>query len=220
MQIKPHYFNIDLLFSFVKSSELVMVFIHLLNGLIFNSTNSFVLSIIIIVNSYFNYFLKHSISKPLFNIFNDYIPIFGKGPRPFGASDCGYFSNCPKIKATSFGFPSGHSQFAGLHAAFLIRDIISKKSVNNTFTGLNINDKISVILIFTSVPLMMYSRVYIEGCHTIEQTIFGAIIGYCIGHYSYNVYNKYKSKIQKKLNLDSAYTKIILFFVFIFLFNI
>ena len=147
MQIKPHYFNTDLLFNFVKSSELVMVFVHIINGIIYKSQTSLVLSIIIILSSYLNYIFKHDISKPLFSLFNDYIPILGRGPRPEGASDCGYFSNCPKVEAKSFGFPSGHSQFAGIHKGFLVRNIISKKSKDKSFYGLNKSDKLSVIFL-------------------------------------------------------------------------
>ena len=220
MEIKPHYFNLDLLFNFVRSSELVMVFIHLTNGLIYKSQTSLILSIIIILSSYVNYFFKHDISKPIFEKFNDNIPIFGRGSRPEGATDCGYFSNCPKVKAKSFGFPSGHSQFAGLHAGFLIKDIIKRKSKKNSFNSLSKSDKLSVIFLLLSIPLMMYSRVYVEGCHTIEQTIFGSLIGYSMGYFGYDIYDHYKLKINNIFNLNSTFTRIIIFLVCIFLFNI
>ena len=219
MQIKPHYFKLDLLFNFVRCSELVMVYIHLLNGLVYNNQSSFVLGIVIILSSYLNYVLKHDISKPIFSLFQDYIPLLGRGSRPDGAVDCGYFTNCPNQKAKSFGFPSGHSQFAGINAGFLIREIISKKSKNKSFSGLGRSDKISVLLIFMTIPIMMYSRIYIEGCHTVEQTIFGSIIGYFIGYTSYGYYHQYKEKISNYINLNSAYTKLILLLVFILLFN-
>ena len=52
MDLKPHYFNKELFFNFVRSSELVMVFVHLFNGIIYGSNVSFVLSTLIILNSY------------------------------------------------------------------------------------------------------------------------------------------------------------------------
>jgi membrane-associated phospholipid phosphatase len=220
MQVKPHYFNTNLLFNFVRSSELVMVFIHLINALIYKSQTSLILSVIIILSSYVNYIFKHDISKPIFEMFGNYIPILGRGPRPEGASDCGYFSNCPKVEAKSFGFPSGHSQFAGIHAGFLIRDIIKRKSTNNTFSGLNKSDKLSVLFLLLTIPVMMYSRVYVEGCHTIEQTIFGSIIGYSMGYFSYDIYDKYKNNINSILNLNSNLNRILIFIVCIFLFFI
>ena len=220
MQIKPHYFNTDLLFNFVRSSELVMVFIHLVNALIYKSQTSLFLSLIIILSSYVNYIFKHDISKPIFEMFGNYIPILGRGPRPEGATDCGYFSNCPKVEAKSFGFPSGHSQFAGIHAGFLIRDIIKRKSKNNTFSGLNKSDKLSVLFLLLTIPVMMYSRVYVEGCHTIEQTIFGSLIGYSMGYFSYDIYDKYKNNINSILNLNSNLNRILIFVVCIFLFFI
>ena len=220
MQIKPHYFNLDLLFNFVKSSELAMVFVHLINGLIYRSETSLVLSIVIILSSYVNYIFKHDISKPLFEMFGNYIPILGKGPRPEGAYDCGYFSNCPKVKAKSFGFPSGHSQFAGIHAGFLIKDIIRRKSTDNTFSGLKRSDKLSVVFLLMTIPIMMYSRVYVECCHTIEQTIFGSLIGYTMGYFSYDIYDKYRESINRTLNLNSNLNRILIFLVCIFLFFI
>ena len=216
MDLKPHYFNKELFFNFVRSSELVMVFIHLFNGIIYGSNVSFVLSTLIILNSYLNFIFKNYLSRPIFKLFNNYIPILGIGSRPEGASDCGYFSSCPSKKSTSFGFPSGHSQFAGIQSGFLIKEILTKKSKNGSFSGLNAKDKMSVIILFSYIPIMMFSRVYIEKCHTIEQTIFGALIGFFIGYKSYDVYHDNRNTINEYLFLDSAITKIILFSFFIY----
>ena len=216
MNLKPHYFNKELFFNFVRCSELIMVFIHLFNGLIYGSNLSFMLSNLLILNSYLNYILKNYFSKTLFKLFNNYIPILGLGSRPEGAYDCGYFTSCPSKKAISFGFPSGHSQFAGIHSGFLIKEIIVKKSKDATFNGLNASDKMSVILLFSYIPIMMFSRVYIEKCHTIEQTIFGSLIGFFIGYSSYDFYQKNIKTINRFFSVDSAITKVILFFLFIY----
>ena len=43
-----------------------------------------------------------------------------------------------------------------------------------------------MLLLFSSI--MSYYRVYVEGCHTIEQVVMGAIFGGVIGYFG----SKYK----------------------------
>ena len=188
MELKPHYFNISLFFKFIKSSELAIFLLYLLKYLIYSSEKSLFLCLIIIFNSSLNYFIKHKIALPLFNLNNGMLPIFGQGKRPEGATNCGYFDSCPETKASSYGFPSGHSQFAGLVSGFLINDIIKTKSTNGKVSGLKKGDRFSIIILLSYVPIMMFSRIFIEKCHTIEQTIFGALIGLFLGFKSNDVY--------------------------------
>lgn len=217
MKIIPHYFNKDLFFQFVKSSELVMVYINIFISLIYGTRQSLFLSIIVILNSYLNYFLKHVISVPLFGLNNDNLPIFGQGSRPLNAADCGYFNNCPSKPATSFGFPSGHSQFMGLHSGFLIKDIIYRNTKDNKFSSLKGKHKFSVFLLALFVPIMMFSRVYIEKCHTVEQTIFGALIGLFLGYKSHDLYLYVNTKYNNILNLDSPIKRILITIIFFYL---
>ncbi len=219
MKIIPHYFNKEFFFQFVKASELIMVYINIFIALIYGKRQSIFLSIIIILNSYLNNFLKHWISVPLFNSNNDYLPIFGQGSRPLNANDCGYFKNCPAKPASSFGFPSGHSQFAGLQSGFLIKDIIHRNTKDGKFRSLKKKDKFSVLLLLLFVPIMMFARVYVEKCHTIEQTIFGALIGLFLGYKSHDLYLYINRKYNNILNMDSPIKRIIitiLFFYFTF----
>jgi len=217
MSIIPHYFNKDLFYQFVKSSELVMVYVNLFISIIFGNSKSFYLVLIIIFSSYLNYFLKHTISVPLFSKFNDIIPIFGQGSRPSGASDCGYFKNCPAKVAKSFGFPSGHSQFAGLHSGFLIKDILYKNTKDGKFSSLKTKDKFSVIFLLLLVFIMMFARVYVEKCHTIEQTIFGAGIGLFLGYKSHDLYLFINKKYNNILNIDTLPKRILISVIFIYL---
>jgi membrane-associated phospholipid phosphatase len=217
MSIIPHYFNSELFFNFVKSSELSLVYINFFIALIYEKKESLFLSMLIIFSSTINYFLKHVISVPIFNMFGDYIPIFGQGSRPLGASDCGYFNNCPKKLSTSFGFPSGHSQFAGLNSGFLIRDIIYKNTKDGKFSSLKKKDKMSVILLLLFIPIMMYSRVYIEKCHTLEQTIFGATIGLILGYKSHDLYLYINKNYNNVINLQSSKKKLMMFIIFFYL---
>ena len=217
MKVIPHYFNSELFFNFVKSSELSLVYINFFIALIYEKKESLFLSILIIFSSIINYFLKHVISVPIFSMFGDYIPLFGQGSRPLGASDCGYFNNCPKKISTSFGFPSGHSQFAGLNSGFLIRDIIHKNTKDGKFSSLDKKDKMSVILLLLFIPIMMYSRVFIEKCHTLEQTIFGATIGLILGYKSYDLYLYLDKNYINLFNLESSSKKLIMFIIFFYL---
>ena len=216
MNFVPHYFNSDLFFQFMKSSELAMVFIHLFISLIFGNFKSFFMAIMIVVSAQINYFFKHNLATPLFSFFKDYIPIFGQGSRPIGASDCGYFSNCPPKEAKSFGFPSGHSQFMGIHSGFLIKDIIINKSKDGKFKNLQSKDKFSILFLLILVVLMMYSRVYMEKCHTLEQTIFGSLIGLFLGYKSHDLFTFLNKKYNNILNMDSLTNKIIVSILFFY----
>ena len=92
MSIIPHYFNSNLFFQFIKASELIMVYVNLFIALIYGKRQSLFLSVVIILSSSLNYFLKHVVAVPIFKANNDNIPIFGQGSRPLNATDCGYFT--------------------------------------------------------------------------------------------------------------------------------
>lgn len=151
-----------------RYSELYIILFH-----IFKRDRKVVL--LILMNSLVNMFLKN-ISRQVFGFYNDYIPILGQGSRPIGAKNCGYINRVSK----SFGFPSGHSQFAAFYSTLMISLIASKKE-------LKIYDKIIILLLTLFVILMMVSRIK-NGCHTLEQTIFGALIGIVLGRISYKFF--------------------------------
>lgn len=206
MSIINHYLNRDLFFKFIRSSELSLFFIHLLTSIIYLNKKSLFITIGIILNGLTNLILKNNISKPLFKLNNHSLLILGKGTRPDDAHDCGYFSNCPKRKAISYGMPSGHSQFAAFYSSFLIKDLIYKYSPDKKFNTLPRRYKISAMILLAYPLIMMYSRIYIEKCHTIEQTIIGAMIGFYFGIKWHNIYTKYNDN----LNINSNKTRMIL----------
>ena len=199
----PHYLSLELFFLFLRCSELCLFYVYLFNSLtnlsVVDSNKSLFLVITFIFSCDINYILKNYVFRPLFGYFGDYIPILGHGSRPPGAKDCGYFTYCPNKDAKSFGFPSGHSQFAGVYNGFMITDIIKNNSSNGSFSGLKVQAKFSVIMHILYSLLMMFSRVYIQGCHTIEQTIFGTLIGLFIGYISNFLYRKFKIYIERLL---------------------
>ena len=219
MKIFQHFFNKDIFFKFVQSSELTIFNIALIIFLVFGNIKSLFLSLIILLSSNINYFLKHQIYQPIFKYFNDYIPMFGRGTRPEGASNCGFFDSCPSQVAKSFGFPSGHSQFSGLTYGFLIKDILDSKSIDGKFKSLKLEDKISVIVLFSLILSMMYSRAFIQKCHTIEQTIFGALIGLFIGFKSHDLFKYINHKSNGFLERNKVLLKTIIS-IFFFYFNL
>jgi len=96
-------------------------------------------------------------------------PLIGTGKRPIDAVSCGFFiprKNFKNLK-NSYGMPSGHSQtFAFITT--LIYLYLNKKQDKNNY-------KYIFLIIFTL--LAMFMRVYVEKCHTIQQTIAGSVIG-------------------------------------------
>ncbi len=221
----PHYFKSELFFQLIRSSELVLFYGHLYNWItnsnLQDKNKSLFLTLVIAFNSYLNYYFKNNISRPLFSLFNDFIPILGQGSRPDGAVDCGYFTTCPNKPSSSFGFPSGHSQFSGLYSGFMIRDILFDE--NNISLPLDADKKISIFVHIIYIFIMMYSRIYIQGCHTIGQAIFGALIGLVIGFYSNILFKNFLKKIKKDKNfsyfINSKEMRLFtLFLSFIFMF--
>ena len=105
----------------------------------------------------------------------------------------------------------------GINSGFLIRDILEKKTKDGKFSSLSSTDKFSVIFLLVLVFIMMYARVYVEKCHTIEQTLFGALIGLILGYKSYDLYTYVNSKFNNILNLDSVWKRIIISVVFFYI---
>lgn len=96
-------------------------------------------------------------------------PLIGKGKRPTGAKSCGFFIPRQQIKKLkkSYGMPSGHSQTFAFVSTLIYLHLKNKQNDNKY--------KYIFLIILTIVAMLM--RVYIEKCHTIPQTLIGAIIG-------------------------------------------
>jgi len=118
-----------------------------------------------------NLLLKRFFFKPLMRDNN--FPIIGKGTRPKGAKDCGLFKNDPYC--CGYGMPSGHSQSAATFATFLI--LKTESSYYSKVIKLIIESSLILMIL-----LIMYSRVYF-GCHTIQKTIIGSLLGIISGFY-------------------------------------
>ena len=56
----------------------------------------------------------------------------------------------------------------------------------------NIWMAISIVVILVVASYISYSRVYIEGCHTIQQVIIGGIVGVVLGFLAFYFENDIK----------------------------
>ena len=160
----------------------------LLNCILYPSYESFYLFIIYFIVSISNHTFKE-ISKIIYNLLNTKsLSVLGSGSRPPNANSCAFILD--NSTATSYGMPSGHSQTAWTFATYFLLKIIK-----NWYNKYNNNKNISIIdyiwlvvsciLIFSSAIYISYSRVYIEGCHTLQQVIVGGFIGIVSGFLIY-----------------------------------
>jgi len=151
------------------------------------SNNSFYVLFVVVLTSLLNVLFKYIVAKPLYKLSGtNTLPILGSGSRPPGATSCG--THISGKNATSFGMPSGHSQIAWTMGTYLICRLFNKMLDNNDTNNTThhkilfyIWNCISIGIILVSMIYISYSRVYIEGCHTIQQVIIGGMLGSVIG---------------------------------------
>ena len=106
------------------------------------------------------------------------LPILGRGVRPEGAKHCGSFIDLDSDgHPSSFGMPSGHAQVALITAMFWTLYLL------NTY-GWDIQNEFAIMLLWTICLSVAYSRLYLN-CHTLEQVIFGGLLGTIFGSLGY-----------------------------------
>lgn len=171
-----------------RISPILVLIVIVLNCIIKPSYDSFYLFIIYFLVCISNYTFKE-ISKIIYNVLNiKSLPILGSGSRPPNSTSCAFMLD--NSKATSYGMPSGHSQTAWTFATYFILKIIYN------FYNTNYNAKtttlfdyiwllLSCSLVLSTAIYISYSRVYVEGCHTIQQVIVGGLIGIAFGYLIY-----------------------------------
>ena len=179
----------NLLSTLSRTSPLLFLIILLFNCILAPSYEAFYLFVIYILLVLSNWVIKHIIVKPLYNLFNKTkLPILGLGYRPSNASSCQF--TLDNKYATSFGMPSGHSQVAWTLSTYIIAKIITNwknsNKDNKTITGFGyIWLVLSCLLVLAAAVYISYSRVYIEGCHTLEQVTVGGLLGILCGFLIY-----------------------------------
>lgn len=173
--------------TIARTSPLLVDLILLINCMVNPSFNSFYLLILGILAHLSNAFFKYAIMKPIYKLTGrEALPFLGKGVRPNGAMSCGKVLN-GKV-ATSFGMPSGHSQIIWTLGTYLlcrlVKNFIDKREKQSS-KSVDILEYIwlvvSWLVILGGMTYVSYSRVYIEGCHTLEQVIVGGVTGATLG---------------------------------------
>lgn len=166
----------------------------------FNNTTLYV-NLMFFIVKFLNWSIKTLIAKPIYSLIGkERLPILGIGRRPFGAVSCGYILNGKP--STSYGMPSGHSQIAWTLTTYLLyKTIVRIKNltyVNKTHDIiLCIWLSLLCILLLCFAIYVSYSRVYIEGCHTLQQVIIGGSIGVVCGFLIYYYEDDFVSILQK-----------------------
>ena len=164
-----------------RVSPVIIYIILILKCIIMPSPDAWYLFICFFLVIGSNWIMKRVIVKPLYKLLNKTsISILGKGSRPEGAKSCAF--TLDNNLSTSYGMPSGHSQTAWTLATYIICKII-----NNFYNNEHNNTTITIfsymwlvlscIIVLCVAIYISYSRVYIEGCHTIQQVSVGGLIG-------------------------------------------
>jgi len=171
--------------TLARSTPEIFLYLSLLNCMINPSYQSFYLFVAYNSIKLSNWGIKHLIIKPIYEYLGKKsLPILGIGKRPANATSCGTYLD--GLLSTTYGMPSGHSQIAWSVAVYFILKMI-KKWYNNDKDNKPITILgymwliLSCIIILGIATYISYSRVYIEGCHTIQQVIIGGIIGCVMG---------------------------------------
>jgi len=175
----------ELLPTLARTSPVLLPIILLTNCILSPTFDTFYIFIMYFIVMLTNFFIKMLIFKPIYKLVGKpKIPFLGLGSRPNNAKSC-HFILDDKV-AFTFGMPSGHSQLAWTVVTYFLFKIIYKfknnKSNNNTNTTTTTITKyiwlcLSCIILIGIATYISYSRVYIEGCHTIQQVIIGGILG-------------------------------------------
>jgi membrane-associated phospholipid phosphatase len=169
---------LDTWFNLIRALPMYIFLFTLLESLIFYDIRGLLLFFGGILCEVINMLLK-IICKSIFYkygyLYNKgyYLPLLGRGDRPLNAKNCSFFSTCDNKNETSFGFPSGHSQFIMFFTFFIISYLYFNNNNRN-------NKLIGMILIFIIALFAVYTRVQIN-CHTIQQVIYGSLIGSVLG---------------------------------------
>jgi len=184
--------RMELLPTLSRTSPVLFFIIILLNSIVYPSYESCYLFICYFLAIISNHIFKNLFSKPLYNLLNTKsLPLLGIGDRPPNARGCSHILT--NKLSTSYGMPSGHSQITWTICSYLLFKIINNwytiKNNNKINKTINIFEYIWIILscillLITSIYIS-YSRVYIEGCHTIQQVTVGGILGIISGFLIY-----------------------------------
>lgn len=110
---------------------------------------------------------------------SDNIPLLGRGSRPDGAENAGYFLKLGRPLSSTFGMPSGHGQKAAFMSTYLCINLWSSSNYSLT-TKMLCSTGLSLLTGYIGI-----SRVHVERCHTTNQIVVGYAIGSVMGLLAY-----------------------------------
>lgn len=191
MTINP--IRLTTFWSGIRSTPFVFILHAMFMAITYPNMHNLLYLAAYLFNSVFNTTAKISI-KWLYKMLNvKSIPILGIGGRPSGATGCSTFLSCINTTSITFGMPSGHSQNAWFFSTFMLLELwryYQLQPLDVKCDGMYLDTIItkhpalisilSTLLIIFAI-IISYSRVWIEGCHTVQQVIVGAIIGVLLG---------------------------------------
>ena len=140
--------------------------------------------------------LKDGIFKPIYKLSHrKELPLLGPGIRPSGARSCS-LSGTDEIDI-SFGMPSGHSLLTIFVTTYLLLHMyyMDYSKFTNPQAIKIVYGIIGGLMVLVS-GFIIYSRVAIAGCHTVQQTVVGSIIGLGFGFLAFYM----KPLIQKRID--------------------
>ena len=174
---------LDALFTFFRGFGFFAVIFSYLVGFFLSYNNFIKLGNFLFIDIVFNIFLKNFF-KVLMG--DKAYPIIGKGTRPSGAVSCGFFIPTRKVEqvSESYGMPSGHSQTFAFVTTLICLHL--KKSKSKHIYKY-------ILLILLTITAML-ARIYIEKCHTVQQTLIGATIGLLLATFLVKYYGNPFSK--------------------------
>jgi hypothetical protein len=124
--------------------------------------------------------LFKTIARKLYSWYgSDNIPLLGRGSRPDGAENAGYFLKLDRPQSITFGMPSGHAQKAAFMSTYLCINLLNSSNYSIT-SKILCSCGLSILTGYIGI-----SRTYVERCHTTNQIIAGYVIGSMMGMLAY-----------------------------------
>ena len=151
----------------------------IIGGLLLDNPTYIFFGIYVIACDAFSSVLKLITAQIYKAIGRESIPLLGLGRRPDNAKYCNAFiteSNLNGV-SNSYGMPSGHALIAGMTFTFwlqYIREHTKDEKLRRR----------QYVLLALICGAVIISRFYL-GCHTIQQSILGALIGGGLGFVGY-----------------------------------